>query len=144
MTAGGIFKAPSASVARYAIGGLINTLITYVLYLLLNIALPYHVAFLFSYLFGIVLSYFISSIFVFRVALSRIRFLSFPIVYIAQYLISASLLTGLIEGLTLHESVAPILVTIITIPITYALSKFVLTAEIHQEKSSTLKRTNDK
>lgn len=53
-------------------------------------------------------------------------FLTYPMVYVIQYSISALALGFIVEKIGIPESVAPILVAVITLPLTYLLSKEVI------------------
>lgn len=111
---------------RFVIGGAINTAVTYLLYLALNIILPYQMAYLMAYAIGIVFAYWFNAVVVFHVQPSWVGFLSFPAVYVIQYLSSALLLAFVIEVVGLREDIAPLLVAVTVAPMTYVLTKFVL------------------
>jgi putative flippase GtrA len=110
----------------WALGGAINTVVTYGLYLLLNLILNYTIAFTGSYVIGIIFAYFYNSLVVFKSPLSYKKFATFPLVYLVQYLLSLVLLAGFVQILKLSEIWAPILVLIIVTPVTYLLSKWIL------------------
>lgn len=111
---------------RFVVGGGINTGFTYLAYLGLNTLLPYQVAYLIAYAVGIVFSYGFNARVVFHVPLSWRGLFSYPIVYVVQYGLSALLLGGLVEHLHIAESLAPLVITIALIPLTFVLSKLVL------------------
>jgi len=95
-------------------------------YAALCYAIGYQIAFFIAYTAGVVFSFYLNSIYVFRVATTWASFLRFPIVYIAQYICSALLLNFLVVDYMIDKLYAPILVSVITLPITYIISKFVL------------------
>ncbi|EOA02183.1 GtrA family protein [Herbaspirillum frisingense GSF30] len=111
---------------KFLIGGLINTGFSYATYLVLKLLLPYQQAYLLAYVAGVVFSYLLNSLLVFRVPLSWRRFLAFPLVYGAQYIASALLLHVLVESLGISSNWAPLLVTAAVLPMTYLLSKLIL------------------
>lgn len=111
---------------RFIIGGGINTGFTYIVYLVLNKFLAYQVAYLIAYGLGIVFAYWFNSIVVFRVPLSWSKLLSYPMVYVIQYLVSAFLLGGIVEFFRVSEVIAPLVVVVAMIPVSYFMSKFVL------------------
>ncbi|GHC87718.1 sugar transferase [Pseudorhodoferax aquiterrae] len=111
--------------AKFLIGGGFNTIASYGVYLLLHLWFSYHVAYAIAYVAGIALSYVINSTFVFSQSLSWGRFFAFPSVYVVQYIVSASLL-GLIVNLGVGEKVAPLVVSAVTVPATFVLTKLVL------------------
>ena len=112
--------------ARFLISGAINTSVTYLLYLLLNIFLDYQLAYFISFFSGIVLSYWLNSVIVFKVSLSWKKFFSFPLVYVVQYLIAALILRYTVTQLNIDEMLAPLITIVITLPITYLISRFLL------------------
>lgn len=109
------------------LGGGINTALTYTLYVILNFFLSYHVAYALAFVAGIIFSYWFNSSIVFKASFSIRKAVSFPLVYIAQYFISAALLSILVEKFSLDENLAPLLVVAAMIPATYIASKLVLT-----------------
>lgn len=117
---------------QFVTGGAINTGFTYLVYLGVNTILSYQLAYLVAYATGIVFSYCFNAIVVFRVPLSWRGLFSYPIVYLLQYIISALLLGVLIEHLGVGEMTAPLVVVILSIPLTYLMSKYVLLRRRHR------------
>jgi putative flippase GtrA len=113
-------------VLLWALGGGVNTLLTYGLYLLFNLFLHFQVAFTASYVIGIIFAYFYNSLVVFKSPLSYMKFALFPVVYLFQYLLSIVLLAVFVQRLQVSETLAPIFVLIIVTPVTYLLSKLIL------------------
>lgn len=113
---------------RFIIGGGINTGFTYLVYICMNKFASYQVAYLFAYILGIVFSYWFNARFVFHVPLSWKGLLSYPLVYLVQYLISALLLASAVEYLGINKYIAPLAITLITLPLTYCMSKLLLGA----------------
>ena len=113
-------------VLLWALGGGINTVITYGLYLALNLVFSYRIAFTASYVIGIVFAYFYNSLVAFKSPLSLKKFLQFPAVYLAQYLLSIGLLEVFVRALNVDERLAPVFVLVIVTPVTYLLSKLIL------------------
>lgn len=116
----------SSKFLGFILVGVINTAVTYGLYLLLLVWLHYQVAYAIAYVTGIVLSYLLNATFVFSVSLSWRSFFSFPLVYLVQYAICLMAMYVLVEGFHLNLKLAPLIITAATIPITYILSKWVL------------------
>ncbi len=108
------------------VGG-INTIVTYLLYLLLLTVLSYSVAYTITYLFGIGLSYWLNLKFVFKEKSSTKKVILFPLVYLAQYIFGILILYVAIEKLDISEKLAPLLVVVISIPVTFILTKKILT-----------------
>ena len=111
---------------KYLFSGGFNTLATYVLYLLLLNIWSYNLAYSISYISGIFISYALNSLFVFKEKISFRTFIKYPIVYVVQYLISLILLNVLIEYVGFSNKIVPIITIVITIPITFLLSKLII------------------
>jgi putative flippase GtrA len=92
----------------------------------LQLFLHYQVAYALTFLFGIVLSYAINVRFVFKAQHTPSKALAFPMVYLAQYVAGALLLGALVEWMGVPKEMAPIAVVVLTIPLTFALIRFVL------------------
>ncbi len=115
------------------VGG-INTIVTYLFYLILLQLFSYQVSYTITYVFGIGLSYWLNLKFVFRENGSRKKIVLFPLVYFTQYLIGMIIIYFAIETYSVSEVIAPVLVILITLPLTFFLSKLILTTkEKHHE-----------
>ncbi|HEY8036079.1 MAG TPA: GtrA family protein [Methylobacter sp.] len=111
---------------RFLLGGGINTAFTYAIYIALNLAMGYQSAYLIAYLTGVVFAYCFNAVIVFRTPLSWKGFFSYPLVYLFQYGASAMLLGILVNIWRVSETLAPLIVTVGMIPLTYVLSMLVL------------------
>lgn len=111
---------------KFVIGGGINTAFTYGLYFGLQVVMPYQVAYALAFATGIVFSYWFNATIVFKTPVSWKGFFAFPLVYLVQYLLSAVLLSVFVERMGIPQSVAPLVVIIVTIPITFVLTRWFL------------------
>lgn len=111
---------------KFVIGGGINTAFTYCLYFGLQVFLQYQVAYALAFAVGIVFSYWFNAMIVFKTRISWKGFFTFPLVYLVQYLLSAVLLSVLVERSGVPQSVAPLVVIALTIPITFILTRWFL------------------
>ena len=109
--------------------GTINTIITYILYLILLQIFTYQISYTITYIFGIFLSYILNLKFVFKEKGTKKKIVLFPLIYLFQYLFSISILNIIINIFNVSEKIAPILVIVITIPITFLFSKEILTKD---------------
>lgn len=112
--------------ARFLATGVVNTLASYAVYFVLQLVLPYQVAYAVAFAFGVFLSYLLNLRFVFRTPHSRAKAMAFPLVYLAQYLAGALLLAVVVEWLRVPKEIAPLVVVVVTIPLTFALTRLVL------------------
>lgn len=113
-------------IVRFVFMGGVNTGLTWLLYLALKLFVPYEIAFTLSYVAGILLSYVLNARYVFATKMSLSTFLQFPLVYVVQYLVSVATLYALVELAHCPESIAPLVVTALTVPVTYVMSRFIL------------------
>ena len=120
-----LMKFMTRSFIRFLIVGIVNTLATYVLYLLFLMMVSYNIAYSFSYILGILFSYYLNSVFVFKKKVNIITFIKFPVVYIAQYLFNIVFINFFVLYLHLPESIAPLISIVLAIPITFGLSRMV-------------------
>jgi putative flippase GtrA len=120
----------SGEIARFLLGGASTTLVSYAIYFVLLRWLPYVFAYAVAYASGIVWSYLMNTLFVFRHRPSLMRAALFPLVYVAQYIIGTALLVLLVEGLHLSQALAPLAVIVLTLPLTYVLSRRVITGDL--------------
>jgi putative flippase GtrA len=116
----------TSTFVRFSGGGLLNTGLTYVLFLRLTSVLPVSVAYTIAYVSGIVLSYFVTVQFVFRSRASVRTVLRFPIVYVVQYLWGLALLSLLVRALGMAPAVAMLVTIATSVPLTFVLTRSML------------------
>ena len=112
---------------KFLITGSLNTILTYVIYLLLLIVIKYTYAYSISFVCGIVFSYIMNLKYVFSVSNSRKKIFIYPFIYLFQYILSLMLLIFIVEILRISQEIAPFIIVIVLIPITYFLNKTIFT-----------------
>lgn len=112
---------------RFLVAGAVNTTFSYLLYILLLAYLHYSWAYTIAYCAGILLSYYLNTYFVFKQVASWSGFAKFPLVYLAQYIVGVIVLWILVQRLSVSPGLAMIAVIGISIPLTFILSKVILT-----------------
>lgn len=110
----------------FLIVGSVNTLASYLLYLLFLPFFNYSVSYTISYILGVFLSYFLNSVFVFKEPLSWKKALTFPVVYLAQYIISLVSIIIMVDILGMSEIISPLISIVITIPIVFIMSRKII------------------
>lgn len=117
-----------AEILKFIIVGGINTLNYYVVYLLLLklLHIEYMISHITGFLVAFVISYYLNCYFVYRVKPTWRKFISFPITQIVNVSLQTVLLYVFVSWLNLPAEIAPFAGLIITIPITYILSKWIL------------------
>lgn len=123
-----LLPAWTGEVFRFLIGGVLNTVIGYGGYLLLLHWLRYEAAYTVSYIVSVAVSYLFSALVVFRQPLSARAALRYPLVYLVQFLLGLVLLKLLVEALHVSTWLAPLLVSVLTIPVTFLLSRVIVRA----------------
>ncbi|MEZ8129604.1 GtrA family protein [Enterovibrio norvegicus] len=113
-------------IIRYLAVGLFNTGFGYIIYMLLNLLFDYKFAYTLSVAVGIVLSFFLNSKIVFKTKITVRKFISFPLVYFCQYLIGFFSLSYFVDDVGVSEWIAPLCILLITIPIGFLGSRFIL------------------
>lgn len=109
---------------RFLLSGGVNTLLTYALYLVLMVFMPYWIAYSISFAAGIVLAYLLNRMFVFRQHRGTLSWIGLPFVYAIQYGASMVLLWLLVEMAGLDARIGPLAVIAVTVPLTYVLTRF--------------------
>ncbi len=117
---------------RFLLAGLFNTGLGYLLYLAFNVFADYRVAYSLSYGVGIVVAYAVSTMFVFKRPWSWRRLLAFPSVYAIQYLAGLGLIWLLVGKFGFPEAWAPLIILPATIPLTFAISRFIIKGRTHE------------
>jgi putative flippase GtrA len=115
-------------IVKFVIGGAINTGTSYLAYLLLQTFLQYQIAYGLAYALGIVLAYYINARHVFSIAMRLSRFLMYPLVYLAIYLMSAVLLHVCVAFIGIRPMWAPIAVALVMVPVSFLINRFALGA----------------
>ncbi|HCY1756397.1 TPA: flippase GtxA [Staphylococcus aureus] len=117
-----------AEILKFIIVGVINTLNYYVVYLLLLklLHIEYMISHITGFLVAFVISYYLNCYFVYRVKPTWRKFISFPITQIVNVSLQTVLLYVFVSWLNLPAEIAPFAGLIITIPITFILSKWIL------------------
>lgn len=111
---------------KFIIVGILNTSITYLIYLLLSYFLDYKTAYALGYVVGLVFSYFMNSIIVFKSKLTLKKGIQFPFVYVVQFILSECILILFIDQFKLNKNISPLIIVVLTTPVTFLLSKFVI------------------
>jgi putative flippase GtrA len=115
-----------SEIRRFVIIGVFNSALTYVLYLLLNLILVYQIAYTVSFVVGILISAHFNARYTFQTTLTVRSLLKFGTVYCLNYFLGLGLLVICIDYFHWPEEAAPIAVLVITVPIGFLGSKYVL------------------
>lgn len=109
--------------------GFINTVFSYIVFIILLNYLSYNVSYTISFIATIILSYFLNTKYVFKQKLSFSKFLKFPLVYVAQYLFGILVLNILNIYMNISNYISILIVIVLSIPLTFILSKKILVSD---------------
>ena len=122
----GFARLLAAESTRFVIAGGFNTIVSWLIYVAMLIVMSYEWAFTASYILGVVLAYYVSSIFVFRESLNWKKAIRFPSVYIVQYAVGLATLHALIEWFDVPAALAPWPALVVTLPISFLMSRYII------------------
>lgn len=111
---------------RFLVAGAANAAISYAAYLLLNIYLDFRVAYSASFALGILIAFLATSIAVFDQPVRWSRLPRYALAYVLQYGLGLGLVWVLVAHVGLNESVAPLLVAVLSAPVAYVVSRWLL------------------
>jgi len=124
-------KSTNREFFRFIFWGGVNTLTGYLIYAFLLHFFAYLICYSISYVLSIFISYFLNSKFVFREQLRLRKALKYPLVYVNQYVLGAVSLYLLVQFLKINKLVAPLLIVLLTIPVTYFLSRRIVRGKVN-------------
>ena len=114
---------PHGEKLRFLVAGATTTLASYLLYWSLLLALDPRLAYALSYAAGIVLSYTLSSRWVFGRAWTHRGLVAFALGYGAQAVVSYGLFLALLAWTPLPAWLVPVVVTIVLLPLTFLMNR---------------------
>lgn len=120
----------AGSSVRFLLAGGLNTALTYVLYLALLLTTTHQISYAISFASGIVISYVLGRLFVFKEHQGYRSALMLPFVYLIQYLAGAAVVWIWVDYLKQSPMLAPAIAIMLTLPLTYFLSKFAFVGKI--------------
>lgn len=109
---------------KFIIAGGVNTLVSYVFYLFLLMYFGHKTSYSLAYLIGILLSFLLNKFFVFQSRAGLKVFAAFPFIYFFQYLFGLFVVWVWGDFLYFNVYFSPLVATILSLPITYLLSRF--------------------
>ena len=121
---------------RFLIAGVVNTGLTYVLYLGLLFLMSYVWAYSLTYVIGIGMGYVLNAYWVFHRAPSLGSAVAYPFTYALNFLLGLSMLWLLVEVIHIPEEIAPLLVVVLTTPIMYIVTQSIFSGRINDEKTN--------
>lgn len=120
---------------RFILTGGFNTFNYYLMYLILFevIQWPYLYAHITAFLYSAFCSFFVTTIYTFNKRPTWKKFIAFPITFLPNLIISTLGTILLVRNDILTETYASLIAMFIAIPITFLISKFILTSELTED-----------
>ncbi|WP_433547302.1 YfhO family protein [Streptomyces sp. CA-294286] len=116
-------------VLRFALVGAVNTGTFYGFYLALHQWLPYYPAYVVAFLLSMVGSFFLNTYFTYRTRPTWRKFLLFPLTNLTNFVVTSVGVFVLVEWCDMDERIAPLVAAAAAIPVTFLLSRRILTRE---------------
>ncbi|OLT43464.1 polysaccharide synthesis protein GtrA [Serinicoccus sp. CNJ-927] len=116
------------SLLRFVLVGVANTAVYYLLYRLLLLGMPYVPAHLLGWSGAVVFSFFANSLFTFGVRPTWRRFLAYPLTTVVNLTFTTVGSVLLVEAAGVDERYATLIMGIAAVPLTFVLTRYVLTA----------------
>lgn len=115
-------------IIKFIIVGGINTLDYYIVYLLFLelFKVNYMISHIIGFIVSFIISYYLNCYFVYKVKPTLKKFLSFPLTQVVNMGMQTVLLFIFVRWFDFPSEIAPFVGLIITIPITFILSKWIL------------------
>ena len=111
---------------RFGASGAVNTLGSWLLFLVLLTWVPYQVAYGVAYVIGIGTGYLLATKYVFKEVPTVKGLFAYPLVYVVQYALSAALLFVLVRWADITVELAPLAVAVLIFPVTFVLSRLII------------------
>lgn len=111
---------------RFVVVGGINTATYYGCYLLLREWIGYLPGHVVAFVLSTIGSFFLNTLFTYRVRPTLRRFLLFPLSTVANFVVTTAGVVVLIEGAGMDERAAPLVAAAIAIPVTFVVARRLL------------------
>jgi len=121
-----LLREDGAAFVRFGLVGVANTLVSYLVYLALLPWLPYFAAFVAGWVVGVVFSYLVNCRFTYRVRPTWRSFALFPLSSLPNIVLSSAGVLLMVEILGWDRRVAPLVATLLAVPLAYAVAKVIL------------------
>ena len=122
-------------VVRFVLIGVFNTLHFWIWYnLFLKANVQYSMAFTMGFVLSMIGSFFLNTYFTFRTKPTWKKFVRFPLTTLPNYLISQAGLWLLVEKLNFPKNISGLLASLLAIPVTYVVTKYILTGDDNRSR----------
>lgn len=119
-------------VLAFCLVGLVNTLVSYLVYLAGRLVLPYMVAFVLGWVVGVVVSFLLNCWFTYRVKPTLRGFVLFPLSSLPNIVLSSAGVLLMVEVLGWDQRIAPLVATVLAIPVSYLIARTILVGPVRR------------
>jgi putative flippase GtrA len=123
----------SRRVFRFALVGVVNTVVNYAFYLTLVWFTPYLIAHVVAFSVATIGSYFLNCRFTFHTRPSLHGLLMFPLSSMTNFVVSTAGLYVLVEWCGVPQWLAPVPVAAVAVPVTFAVADFLLARQCPEQ-----------
>jgi putative flippase GtrA len=117
-----------SQLVRFALVGVVNTVLYYGIYILLLMWLPYLAAHLSAFVLATVASFFLNARFTYRTRPTWAKFLRFPLSTLVNLAVTTVGLRLLVETAHVHSRLAPLLAAAAAVPLTFVTARAIMLA----------------
>ncbi|SDB80612.1 Putative flippase GtrA (transmembrane translocase of bactoprenol-linked glucose) [Raineyella antarctica] len=111
---------------KFLMVGVVNTLISYLVYLGLRLVMPYMAAFVLGWVVGVLVSFLLNCYFTYHVRPTWRGFLLFPLSSIPNIVLSSAGVLLMVEVFGWDQRIAPLVATVLAVPVSYAIARTIL------------------
>jgi putative flippase GtrA len=122
-----MMRAQLFQITKFAVVGVINTGTFYAAYLSLHPLMPYYPAYVIAFVLSMIGSFFLNTYITYRTKPTWRKFLLFPLTNLTNFVVTSVGVYVLVEWFHVNERIAPLAAAMAAIPVTYLLSRRILT-----------------
>lgn len=111
---------------KFSMVGVVNTVVSYVVYLLLQFVLPYMVAFVIGWCVGVIVSFLLNCRFTYRVRPTWRGLALFPLSSVPNIVLSSGGVLLMVEIWHWDQRIAPLVATLLAVPVSYLIARTIL------------------
>ncbi len=134
---GGTVPARLRPFLAFCLVGLVNTAVSYLTYLGLRLLMAYLVAYVLGWAVGVAVSFLLNCRFTYRVRPTWRGFVLFPLSSIPNIVLSSAGVALMVEVLGWDQRIAPLVATVLAVPISYAIARTVLVGPVRRVEAAT-------
>lgn len=111
---------------KFSLVGVVNTLVSYMVYLSLHLVMPYMVAFVIGWVIGVIVSFLLNCQFTYRVRPTWRGFFLFPLSSVPNIVLSSAGVLLMVEMFGWDRRIAPLIATVLAVPVSFLIARTIL------------------